>query len=201
MNTLRKNQRVYFIGENLPYEVKAASNRYAIVTRDFDKKEDDDLLAFEVKRGASPSKKEAYNRLKDNPVYSIIDFQENWKAPNNLIFNHYDYSKQKDIDECLKDLESGEVELSKRHGCVLNIDWTKTTIIAKGDKIWIKDNLMEELVKHGFNEKEMSGFVNKFKGTEQTAFDVYKDEDNGTESHWVSVDIGCEIPLTACEKR
>jgi len=74
------------------------------------------------------------------------------------------------------------------------------TIIQKGDKIRIKENLMEELVRFGFNEKEMASFVEKFKNTEQTALDVYEDEDNGTNSTWVTVEICCEVPLSACEK-
>ena len=130
-NTLQKQQKVYFIGENLPYEVKAVSKRYAIVTRNFDKKEDDDLLTFEVDRGAYSTKKKALEHFSKKTVYSILDFKESWKAPNNLIFNHYDYSKQEDIYECLDDLEKGDVELSRRKGCVLNIDWKRTINLSE----------------------------------------------------------------------
>lgn len=72
--------------------------------------------------------------------------------------------------------------------------------IKKNDRIKIKDNLMDELIKAGFNEREMQGFVNNYKGTVQTAYDIYFDTDNETKQWWVSIDLGCEIPLKSCEK-
>ena len=70
------------------FTVKAINNRYAILTKPFN--------------------------LKHTVIYTIIDFKERKRNRNNLVFNIYDYSKQEDIDQCLKDLESGEVELSYR---------------------------------------------------------------------------------------
>lgn len=69
--------------------------------------------------------------------------------------------------------------------------------IEKGDQILIKDNLMEELVKTGFNADEMVGFVNRFKGSQQTAYDVYELEPN---KWFVTGDLCCEIPMSSCEK-
>lgn len=71
--------------------------------------------------------------------------------------------------------------------------------IKKGDKIRIKENLMEELVKVGFNRSEMESFVERFKGTEQTAYDVYFDAPPSTGEWFATVEMCCEIPLSACE--
>lgn len=72
--------------------------------------------------------------------------------------------------------------------------------IQTGDTIIIKHNLMSELVKYGFNESEQKGFVERFVGTTQKALSVYEDEDNGTNAFWVTVDLCCEVPMSACEK-
>lgn len=73
-------------------------------------------------------------------------------------------------------------------------------LINVGDNILIKENLMEELVKYGFREKEMESFVERFKGTEQVALDVYQDEDGYGNIVWyVTVELCCEIPINACE--
>jgi hypothetical protein len=72
--------------------------------------------------------------------------------------------------------------------------------IKKGDKILIKDNLMEELVKVGFDKIEMEPFVERFKGKVETAYDVYEDEDSkGNKVTFVTVELCCEVPLNACE--
>lgn len=118
---------ISFINENLPYKIMAVSPRYAIVTRPFDRKEDDDLLAFEVERGASVSKKVAFEKIKNNVVYSILDFNENVKGPNNLIFSHYDYKSTEDCIKCIADLEEGKIEISHRNRVELVVDWDKTT--------------------------------------------------------------------------
>jgi hypothetical protein len=38
-----------------------------------------------------------------------------------LIFNSYDYKDQNDIDACLKDLQAGKIELSRRNKIDLHI--------------------------------------------------------------------------------
>lgn len=128
MNKLKINQDVFFVGENLPMKVMAISNRYAVCSRKLDKKEDDDLLGFEVMRGSYFSKKEAFSHLKDNPVYTIIDFEEKIKGSDNYIFSKFDYADFEDCSEALKELESGEMKISRRNRCELNIDWNKTKI-------------------------------------------------------------------------
>lgn len=75
----------------------------------------------------------------------------------------------------------------------------ENTIIKQGDTIRIKENLMEELIRLGFKKDEMEGFVKVWKGKTATALDVYTDNDNGTNEIFVTVELCCEIPLTACE--
>jgi hypothetical protein len=74
------------------------------------------------------------------------------------------------------------------------------TAIKKGDNIRIKNNLMQELVRCGFNEATIGGFVKRFEGKKLIALDVYEHEIflENTET-FVTVDFCCEIPLSACE--
>ena len=79
--------------------------------------------------------------------------------------------------------------------------------IKKGDKIRIKENLMDELVRCGFNKEEMKSFVKRFKGKTVKALDVYQDVDKefdgvkieGSNEWYVTVELCCEVPLNACE--
>lgn len=74
------------------------------------------------------------------------------------------------------------------------------TTIKRGDKIRIKENLMDELVRCGFNKEEMKPFVRRFKGKKAIAYDVYLYKNSkGSEEMYVTVDLCCEIPLAACE--
>jgi hypothetical protein len=60
--------------------------------------------------------------------YTIIDRERDVRGTNNLVFNTYDYSSQADIDECLRDLQSGEIEVTYRN-CV---DLFITDVFTKG---------------------------------------------------------------------
>ena len=83
----------------------------------------------------------------------------------------------------------------------------KTAAIKKGDIIRIKENLMDELVRCGFEREEMESFVKRFKGKKVKALDVYQDVDrvfdgveiNGSNEWCVTVELCCEIPINACE--
>ncbi len=92
---IKVKDKVYFAAEKSPYTVKAFDGRYAICTK-------------------------PYN-LKKTVVYTIIDFKEAKRSTNDLIFNIYDYKVQADIDECLKDLNSGKIGLSRRNSIELDI--------------------------------------------------------------------------------
>lgn len=48
-------------------------------------------------------------------LYTIVDLEFEEMGPDNLIFGIYDYCDPKDCKEALKDLEEGEIEISRRH--------------------------------------------------------------------------------------
>jgi hypothetical protein len=94
-NKICVGDKITFAEEVMAYTVKAKSDNYAICTKPF-----------------NPRK---------TVLYTIIGFNEDVRGRNNLVFNCYDYSKQKDIDQCLFDLESGETGISHRNRIPLNI--------------------------------------------------------------------------------
>lgn len=94
-NGININDKIYFYEEKRPYIVKAVSDRHIICTKPFN--------------------------LKKTCLYTIIDLLENKRAPNNLVFNIYDYMIKEDIEQCMDDLINGEIGLSIRRGIDLNI--------------------------------------------------------------------------------
>jgi hypothetical protein len=116
---LEIGQDIYFEGESVPMKLRARSNRYAIVTRGYDPVEEADLLE-EMEMTAEEASEASL-------VYSLLDFQEEKKAPNDRIFDPYNYEEQADLEQCIADLEEGKINLSKRHGVALKIDWPRTT--------------------------------------------------------------------------
>jgi hypothetical protein len=56
----------------------------------------------------------------------ILDFKNNVRASDNYIFGMYDYFDSVSCQEAIKDLESGDAELSERTKIVLNIDCERT---------------------------------------------------------------------------
>jgi hypothetical protein len=111
---MKKGDNVNLEGECLPYRVMAISNRFAVVSRHFDRQEDYELLEWEVKRGAQTDIDSAFENCKDLPVYSLLDLQQKLRSTDNLVFGIYDYFSETDCEECLKGLENGTVELSHR---------------------------------------------------------------------------------------
>lgn len=123
---LKKKQEIFFIGEKAPMIIKAISKNYAICTRLLHRWYDADMLKRKVEMGAYFSFTEAYNHLKGETVYSILDFKNNTRGPHNMIFNSFDFKKQNEINYLLSALEIGEIELSRRNSIKLNIDFSKT---------------------------------------------------------------------------
>lgn len=119
-------KKVYFTNEKLPYKVMALIERYAVVSRPLNRREDADLLHNQVKMGAYFTFTEAFEHNKKSPIYSIIDFEQNIKAPDNMVFGIYDYSKESDCKKVINDLESGELELSFRNRCELSVDMERS---------------------------------------------------------------------------
>lgn len=97
---LEVGHKIYFSGERNGYTVKALNDRFAICTKPYNPKR--------------------------TVLYSIIDINRQVRGPNDLVFNMYDYTIQDDIDECMRDLESGETEVSYRRCAELCIDKIKT---------------------------------------------------------------------------
>lgn len=125
---LESGTKLFFINESLPMEIIARSKRYAVCTRSLDLESDFELLAFEVERGAYFDSQSAWEALKDEVIYTIVDFQNKKRGPHNMIFNFYEFESKSDCQKCLKDMENGKIELSRRREVDLNIDWERTNL-------------------------------------------------------------------------
>lgn len=126
MNKLKIDQNVYFTGEKLPMKVMALSDRFAVVSRKLNRTEDADLIRHQVEMGAFENFTDAYNDMKGKPVYSLLDFEEMIKAPDNLVFGRYDYFDQSQCQDAVISLVDGQMELSERNRAELKIDWERT---------------------------------------------------------------------------
>lgn len=87
--------KVYVPNEKKPYRVRARDKRYIICTKPFNPQH--------------------------TVLYFIVDLVERWRAPDNMIFCS-GYETDKDCQERLAELQSGEIELSRRRGIPLDID-------------------------------------------------------------------------------
>lgn len=87
--------KVYVPNEKKPYRVRARDERYIICTKPFNPQH--------------------------TVLYFIVDLVERWRAPDNMIFCS-GYETDKDCQERLAELQSGEIELSRRRGIPLDID-------------------------------------------------------------------------------
>ena len=50
------------------------------------------------------------------PLYTIVDLQDEWMGPDSLIFGLYDYSDKDDCKKVIKALENKDFEISYRRG-------------------------------------------------------------------------------------
>lgn len=195
-NELKVGYNICFEGEKLPMKLKAIGGKFAICTRKLHRRHDADLLHFEVERGCYFTFTEAYDDLKNEIVYSCLDFESELRAPHNLIFNPYDFNDQDSIKELLKDLEKGRVELSKRYNTGLLIDWVKTTQERKELRIELELKA-KKLLKKGDRVR-----CTKCPGTKRTfTFDhwdgIWMVSKSGiNEYHPVNVDLVNGIPFT-----
>ena len=123
---LKDGQKIYFVGEKIPMELIARTENYGCVVRSLDIDEDFELLSHKVEMNAYLDCESALNDLKDCPVYSLLDFREEKRAPSNLVFPDYDFWSKEDCKKAVEDLEKGKHELSRRNGCDLVIDWERT---------------------------------------------------------------------------
>ena len=112
---MRVGDKIYFAEEVRPYIIKAMGFQYAICTKPFN--------------------------LKHTVLYTIVDFKEKIRGTNYFVFNPYDYAIQDDIDQCLKDLGSGETEISYRNRIELKINRVVSNQVVIKEGIWEAKNL------------------------------------------------------------
>lgn len=87
--------KVYIPNHKRPFRVKARDDRYIICTKPFN--------------------------ARHTVIYFIVDLADKWRAPDNLIFC-LGYETDEDCQERLRQLQNGEIELSRRRGIPLDID-------------------------------------------------------------------------------
>lgn len=92
---VKVGDKVYVPNEKKPYRVRARDDRYIICTKPFNPQH--------------------------TVVYFIVDLLERWRAPDNMIFCG-GYETDEDCQERLAELQSGEIELSRRRGIPLDIE-------------------------------------------------------------------------------
>lgn len=91
---LRPGDSVTFAGERQAYRVRAASGRFAILTKPFN--------------------------LRKTVLYSIIDWERGVRGPDNMIFSH-GYESDPDIAERMQELLEGSIEVSHRRELPIDI--------------------------------------------------------------------------------
>lgn len=75
------------------YEVRASSDRFAVMTRPATQ---EDMDEFEIE--GSPE---------GQVVYSLVEIDNLWRGPDHWIFGKYDYNNDEGCRTCLEELESG----------------------------------------------------------------------------------------------
>ena len=90
---MKKGDRVRFFEEKTPYKVRAMGKRYAVCTR-------------------------PYNPQR-TVIYTILDFEHSIRGTENLVFG-MGAETDKECEEMLQRLESGESEISHRNNVPLN---------------------------------------------------------------------------------
>ncbi len=92
---VKVGDEVYVPNQKKPYKVRARDDRYIICTKPFNPQH--------------------------TVLYFIVDLVKKWRAPDNMIFC-LGYETVEDCQERLAELQSGEIELSRRRGVPLDID-------------------------------------------------------------------------------
>lgn len=87
--------KVYIPDQKRPFRVRARDDRYIICTKPFNPQH--------------------------TVIYFIVDLVNKWRAPDNMIFCS-GYETDEQCQERLQELQSGEIELSRRRGIPLDID-------------------------------------------------------------------------------
>lgn len=117
---------IRFINEKPAYEIMASCRRFVIAVRKLNRRADSKLLWHQVEMSAYNSFTEAYQELKNEPVYTIIDIDKNIRGPHNLVFNLYDFYRSTDQKKLIEGLINSSIEISKRNSIELDIDYKRT---------------------------------------------------------------------------
>lgn len=92
----KPGQKIYFEEEKKPYKIRACDERYLVCTK-------------------------PYNFKKETVIYTMVDLQEGIRGTDGYSLGCYSYYPQEDCDNYLKELENGEIEISRRNRIKLNI--------------------------------------------------------------------------------
>ncbi len=95
MMRVEAGSKIYVPNEKKPYKVRARDDRYIICTKPYNPQH--------------------------TVLYIIIDLKEKWRGPDNMIYCN-GYETDEECEERLAELQSGEIELSRRRGLPLDID-------------------------------------------------------------------------------
>ena len=100
MQNLKVGDKIKFAEEKQRYTVQALSNRYAVCTKPMN--------------------------IYKTVLYTICDFKQGLRNRDNKVFGFCEgYEDRKSCELALKDLESGEMEISRRHPVKINIESIK----------------------------------------------------------------------------
>lgn len=99
---------IKFADEDNAYTVQAVNEYFAVLTRPATQ---EDAESFEID-----------NLEEGTVVYSIWDLFAEKRGPHNMILNAYDFKTQAGCQQCLKDLESKFIELSRRKSADVILD-------------------------------------------------------------------------------
>lgn len=69
-------------------------------------------------------------------------------------------------------------------------------IMKVGDRVIVKDNLKDELKKLTFKDYTCESMQERFAGTEQEIFSLWKNDDG---QEYATIDLCCEIPVQCLE--
>lgn len=97
---LNKGQRVWFSDGKKSFKVREANEKFAICTQ-------------------------PYNFKPETVIYTIIDFENNIRGMDNMVFGVHDYYSDEDCAEAMKELLSGDLEVSRRHHKYVKLDIIK----------------------------------------------------------------------------
>lgn len=86
----KSGMKIWFEGERNGYTIRACNNRYLICTKPF-------------------------NLKKRTVIYTIVDLWGHIRGIDDYVSTPYNYYEQKDCEQCLEDLASGEIGISRHH--------------------------------------------------------------------------------------